>query len=161
CISVGLPDGHGPQRPQRGVLPGLRSGQTGQGPPCVVSFRENHWRGLADHRTVATPTWAATPSRSSYLHHSVGRHLSGPLASARSTDLRVTTTHRHTHPYQGSPPGRVLAGLHLLPGRTMYRCRPLRTARLRWHVDQTWVKPGAWDQAARRLLGWVNCAGSP
>src|SRR5215213_1942765 len=22
-----------------------------------VSFRENHWRGLADHRTVATPAW--------------------------------------------------------------------------------------------------------
>src|SRR4051794_614037 len=29
------------------------AGQTGPGPLCAVSFRENHWRGLADHHTVA------------------------------------------------------------------------------------------------------------
>src|SRR5215217_2579079 len=39
-----------------------------------VSFRENHWRGLADHRTVAALLFAATPSRPCYLHHSVGPH---------------------------------------------------------------------------------------
>jgi hypothetical protein len=39
-----------------------------------VSFRENHWRGLADHRTVAALLCAATPSRSCYLHHSMGHH---------------------------------------------------------------------------------------
>jgi len=38
-----------------------------------VSFRENHWPGLADHRTVAALLWAATPA-TYYLHHSVGRH---------------------------------------------------------------------------------------
>jgi hypothetical protein len=48
--------------------------QTGQGPPCVVSFRENHWPGLADHRTVAALLYAAMPSRPCYLHHSTGRH---------------------------------------------------------------------------------------
>jgi hypothetical protein len=37
--------------------------QTGLEPPCVVSFRENHWPGLADHRTVAALLDAATPSR--------------------------------------------------------------------------------------------------
>jgi hypothetical protein len=26
-----------------------------------VSFRENQWRGLADHRTVATPAWQLRP----------------------------------------------------------------------------------------------------
>ena len=30
-----------------------RAGQTGPGPSCAVSFRENHWRGLADHHTMA------------------------------------------------------------------------------------------------------------
>src|SRR5438046_9786760 len=28
----------------------------------VLSFRENHWRGLADHHTVAPPTCSGTPS---------------------------------------------------------------------------------------------------
>src|SRR5256885_16178125 len=28
----------------------------------VLSFRESHWRGLADHHTVAPPTCSGTPS---------------------------------------------------------------------------------------------------
>jgi hypothetical protein len=28
-----------------------------------VSFRENHWRGLADPHTVAAPACTGTPSR--------------------------------------------------------------------------------------------------
>jgi hypothetical protein len=28
----------------------------------VLSFRENHWRGLADHHTVAPPTCSDAPS---------------------------------------------------------------------------------------------------
>jgi hypothetical protein len=45
------------------------------------------------------------------------------------------------HPYQGSAPDPVCAGSHLRPARTTYRWRPLRTARLRWGVDQTWTRP--------------------
>jgi hypothetical protein len=32
-------------------------------------------------------------------------------------------------------------GSHLRPAPTRYRWRPLRTARSRWRVDQTWTKP--------------------
>jgi hypothetical protein len=35
----------------------------------LVSFRENHWRDLADHPTVAPPACAGTPSGADYLHH--------------------------------------------------------------------------------------------
>jgi hypothetical protein len=45
------------------------------------------------------------------------------------------------HPYQGSAPGPVSPGSRLPPARTMHRWRPLRTARLRWRVDQTWTRP--------------------
>src|SRR5215212_10202650 len=48
-----------------------------------------------------------------------------------------------THPYQGSAPGPVSAGSRLPPARTTYRWRPLRTAQLRWRVDQTWTKLGS------------------
>jgi hypothetical protein len=43
---------------------------------------------------------------------------------------------RATASLSGSAPGLVSPGWHLRPGRTMNRWRPLRTARLRWHVDQ-------------------------
>jgi hypothetical protein len=46
------------------------------------------------------------------------------------------------HPYQGSALALVSAGLHQRAARTMYRWRPLRTPRVRWHVDQMWTK--AW-----------------
>ena len=35
------------------------------------------------------------------------------------------------------------AGSPLPPARTINRWRPLRTARFRWGVDQTWTRPGA------------------
>src|SRR4051812_40208254 len=54
-----------------------QAGQTGPGPSCAVSFRENHWRGLADHHTMAplrgprrerehglTPPAGTSPARS-------------------------------------------------------------------------------------------------
>jgi len=40
-----------------------------------------------------------------------------------------------------SPSVPVSARSHLPPASTMYRRRPLRTARLRWRVDQTWTRP--------------------
>jgi hypothetical protein len=43
--------------------------------------------------------------------------------------------------YQGSAPGPVSPGSQLRPAPTRYRWRPLRTARNRWLVDQTWTKP--------------------
>jgi hypothetical protein len=33
-----------------------------QGHRVLVSFRENHWRGLADHHTAACPARSGTPS---------------------------------------------------------------------------------------------------
>jgi hypothetical protein len=46
------------------LLMPLSAPSAGSGPPCVVSVRENHWRGLAGHRKVVTHAVAA-----GYLHH--------------------------------------------------------------------------------------------
>ena len=40
----------------------------------------------------------------------------------------------------GSAPGPITPGWRLRPARTTHRWRPLRTARLRWIVDQTWTR---------------------
>jgi hypothetical protein len=48
-----------------------------QGHRVLVSFRENHRRGLADHHTAAPPACAGTPSGTDYLHH-WGRHRGCP-----------------------------------------------------------------------------------
>jgi hypothetical protein len=64
------------------------------------------------------------------------------------------------HPYQGSAPGLVSPGSFLRPGRMMHRWRPLRTARLRWDVDQTWTRHaplvGQRRSASRTLAGKVD-----
>lgn len=63
----------------------ISSGADWSRAPCVVSFTEHHWPGHADHRTVAAPTCAATPSKPSYLHHPVER-LSRPMRRAEGLD---------------------------------------------------------------------------
>jgi hypothetical protein len=45
-----------------------------------VSFRENHWRGLADHHTVAFTDVVTHAVKPDYLHHSSGRHPPPPPA---------------------------------------------------------------------------------
>ena len=44
------------------------------GMPRATSFRENHWRGLADHHTVAFTDVVTHAVKPDYLHHSSGRH---------------------------------------------------------------------------------------
>jgi hypothetical protein len=61
------------------------------------------------------------------------------------------------HPYQGSALGLVSPGWLLRPGRTMYRWRPLRTARLRWHVDQTWTRHA--HSRGQRRSAWRTLPG--
>jgi hypothetical protein len=64
-----------------------------------------------------------------------------------------------THPCQGSALGFVSAGSRPRPARTMYRWRPLWTARLRWHVDQTWIRPAmlsgptGWNEGRGNVAG--------
>ena len=54
------------------------------------------------------------------------------------------------HPYQRSAPGRVSPRWHLRLGRLTDRWRPLRTARIRWDVDQMWTRrPARWAAALR------------
>jgi len=48
-----------------------------------VSFRENHWRGLADHHTVAFTYVVTHAEKADYLHQELGRHL-GNSSSART-----------------------------------------------------------------------------
>jgi hypothetical protein len=69
----------------------------------------------------------------------------GGKCSRRSTPVLWAwlDLNQRPHLYQGSAPGPVSAGSRRRPARTTYRWRPLRTARLRWRVDQTWTKPGA------------------
>jgi hypothetical protein len=45
-----------------------------QGHRVSVSFRENHWRGLADHHTVAPSGMRRHAVRTEDLHHHLGRH---------------------------------------------------------------------------------------
>jgi hypothetical protein len=65
-----------------------------------------------------------------------------PAARSDGISSKMGSPHPNVraHPYQGSAPRLVSAGSHLRPARTMYRWRPLRTARCRWRVDQTWTK---------------------
>ncbi len=51
------------------------AGQTGPEPSCGVSFSENHWRGLADHHTMAFTHVVTHAVRHNQLHHKLGRHL--------------------------------------------------------------------------------------
>src|SRR5206468_8461977 len=48
----------------------------------VLSFRENHWRGLADHHTVASPACSGTPSGP--ITYTTGRDAALPLLSSDS-----------------------------------------------------------------------------
>ncbi len=43
-----------------------------QGHRAFVSFRENHWRGLADRRTMAPHDVVAHAAKTDGLHHSAG-----------------------------------------------------------------------------------------
>jgi hypothetical protein len=61
-------------------IPG--AGQTGPGPSYAVSFRENHWPGLADHHTVALPSTLRHAVKADDLHHPRGM---SPCAKWRST----------------------------------------------------------------------------
>jgi hypothetical protein len=40
----------------------------------VRSFRENHWRGLADHHTMTFPNVVTDVDQPDYLHDAPGRH---------------------------------------------------------------------------------------
>ena len=56
--------GHRPRRPSvLQHLQHLQQCRLVQGHRVSVSFRENHWRGLAEHHTVALPACPGTPSR--------------------------------------------------------------------------------------------------
>jgi hypothetical protein len=65
------------------------------------------------------------------------------------------------HPYQRSAPGRVSPGSFLRPGRMMHRWRPLRTARLRWDVDQTWTRHAPHAGAAALRVADLAWQGRP
>jgi hypothetical protein len=106
-------------------------------------------------------------------HHSEQPNV-GALGSRRG---RLTSQHRgrgergdleRRHPYQGSAPGLVSQdGTFDLGERCTAgdRWRPLRTARLRWHVDQTWTRHarsrGQRRSASRTLPGKETPAGCP
>jgi hypothetical protein len=86
-----------------------------------------------------------------------------PLIPSRPRRASTPADSLATHPYQGSPPGLVSAGSHLLPGRTMHRWRPLPTARFRWHMDQTWTslplpRPAGWGRG--HPMRWRSSAQS-
>jgi hypothetical protein len=51
-----------------------------------VSFREHHWPGLADHRTVATLLCTATPSRS--CSYTTPRDATFPVAYAAGSQVQ-------------------------------------------------------------------------
>ncbi|WP_203417124.1 hypothetical protein, partial [Jiangella ureilytica] len=57
---------------------------------CDVSFRENHWRGLADHHTMASTRVVTHAVRPDELHHKRGHHrlLAAPKTVGDSEDGR-------------------------------------------------------------------------
>ena len=52
-----------------------------------MSSRENHWRGLADHHTVALPNALRGALNGHHLHHPAGRH---PLFEAMTHNRDVS-----------------------------------------------------------------------
>jgi hypothetical protein len=65
----------------------------------------------------------------------------GPRPAAQYGKVDRSQIGEQTSSLSGFCPGPVSPGWHLRPGRTIYRWRPLGTARFRWRVDQTWTKP--------------------
>jgi hypothetical protein len=105
-------------------------------PPRAANRQQSPLRGRSSVRhggAAGQHRWRRRPA--DRAHPGRGRRPS----TARSIDHRPAS---RPHLYQGSARGLVSAGSHLPPARTMYRWRPLRTARIRWDVDQTWTK--AW-----------------
>ena len=47
-----------------------------------MSFRENHWRGFADHHTMAFINVVTHAVKPDELHHERGRHLAAPSPSS-------------------------------------------------------------------------------
>jgi hypothetical protein len=130
----------------------------------ALGDRLPRWQG---RRPAAAVRWDSNPPP--YCSSSRGRGREGaatwdsfvPIVTARArpypqvTDA-VRTQHGPAgpHPYQGSAPGPVPPGSHLPAAGTMYRWRPLGTARLRWIVDQTWTKPAMLGQRQCRHALW-------
>jgi Septum formation len=116
--------------------PGLQAVQTGPGPSCAMSFRENHWRGFADHHTVAlrrasgTPSgpatyttgWDATPrdracrSRSRVYGCWRGPRLVGTSSGVPVANAPPTATSTAAASPSASSTGRPLTASQLLPG---------------------------------------------
>jgi hypothetical protein len=145
-----------------------------------ASLKVHHYRGrlLRHDRLVTTPQEVMPVMRCRPVHSLPNQYTSRRLGPEREggpafalvmalwwacQDLNLGP-----HPYQGSAPGLVSPGWHLRPGRTMYRWRPLETARnprLRWHVDPTWTRHarsrGQRRSASRTLPGKETPAGCP
>ena len=68
-------------------------GRLVQGHPASGSFRENHWPGLADRRTVAPRVAVTRAAETHDLHHSAGHHWRKRAGDSPDGGRRVVRMH--------------------------------------------------------------------
>jgi hypothetical protein len=87
-------------------------------PSCDVSFRENHWRGLADHHTVAFSNAVTHADQANDLHHELGHHRR----------LRLYIRRRARHRWLNQAPGLCSSDARIPASRVIATAKTRRAA---------------------------------